>query len=498
LISTKKTGIILYLYGMQLVITEKQLEMLSSQFTEAHEVKEQDDPAAAAPDTGTSSDGEKKTGATKWESGVTRGPANQIGVTKWSDTVGSSLKRGKANPLSEQMFVPAVIPSIMAADAAKNDTPYVELTTPWRTKIKIPADAQYKLWEPEADRRKSISKDRIREFGNRVYWKIGYDKKIEDDVYELVKNAQLSEVLPDGTLRYFTTSDGKDWIFVITRTGIDPLDKSGIWTSKYKTFVHHPSPTAAYENYDPKKYITKSVSTMIIEFFDDYGELILQVVLSVAIGIITMGQSLWIQALAEFAINAAFAAKQLLVDKDNFGAGLSLIIGVLPFASVGLRYGLGKSFAALSKYGPELSQAKTLDEAKAIISGFTEAEQVLIKKALSLPEATLVKGMNEGSVKIFLEGIKKKTIDIAKIPFQQRTWVWQSTFELLSGGAIVWQGIKYKKEMMEKESEEFANIATSFWSPQNGFDNPEFKKAAEEMAKQYGEEYKQEENLPNK
>jgi hypothetical protein len=91
---------------MQLVITEKQLKMLSSQFTEAHEVKEQDDPAAAAPDTGTSSDGEKKTGATKWESGVTRGPGNQIGVTKWSDTVGSSLKRGKANPLSEQAKPP--------------------------------------------------------------------------------------------------------------------------------------------------------------------------------------------------------------------------------------------------------------------------------------------------------------------------------------------------------------------------------------------------------
>ena len=36
---------------------------------------------------------------TKWESGVTRGTANQIGVTKWSDIVGSTLKRGKSNPL---------------------------------------------------------------------------------------------------------------------------------------------------------------------------------------------------------------------------------------------------------------------------------------------------------------------------------------------------------------------------------------------------------------
>lgn len=34
---------------------------------------------------------------TKWESGVTRGPANQIGLTKWSDIV--KINRGKANTL---------------------------------------------------------------------------------------------------------------------------------------------------------------------------------------------------------------------------------------------------------------------------------------------------------------------------------------------------------------------------------------------------------------
>lgn len=481
---------------MQLVITEKQLRELSLHITANQAVTEEDgDAAAAAPEAGTSSDGNTKTGASKWDSGVTRGPGNQIGVTKWSDVVGSSLKRGKANPLSEQLNpVVNMVTNAMAIDSAMNDTKYVELTTPWRTKIKIPADAQYKLWEPEADRTKSISKDRIREIGSRVYWRVGYDKKIEDDVYELVKNEQLTGVLPDGSLRYFTTNDGKDWIFVVTRTGVDPSDKSGIWTIKYKTFVHHPSPTAAYENYDPKKYIKKSTSTIIVEFFNEYGELILQVTLSVALGILTMGQSLWIQALAEFALNAAFAAKQLLVDNNNFGAALSLIIGVVPFASIGLRYGLGKSFAALSKYGPELSAAKSLDEAQEIISTFSATEQILIKKALSLPEATLKKAMNEGSVKIFLEGIKKGTINIAKIPLQQRTWVWQTTFELLTGGLIIWQGIKYKKEMMEKESEEFSNISLTMWTPQNGFDTPEFRKWAEEMGVKYGEGYKKEEN----
>lgn len=34
---------------------------------------------------------------TKWESGATRGPANQIGLTKWRDIV--KVTRGKANTL---------------------------------------------------------------------------------------------------------------------------------------------------------------------------------------------------------------------------------------------------------------------------------------------------------------------------------------------------------------------------------------------------------------
>ena len=34
---------------------------------------------------------------TKWETGVARGPANQIALTKWSDIV--KLNRGKANTL---------------------------------------------------------------------------------------------------------------------------------------------------------------------------------------------------------------------------------------------------------------------------------------------------------------------------------------------------------------------------------------------------------------
>lgn len=56
------------------------------------EIDEQD--AAAGGGTG---GGTKYPTVTKWESGVTRGPANQIGLTKWRDI--TKITRGKANTL---------------------------------------------------------------------------------------------------------------------------------------------------------------------------------------------------------------------------------------------------------------------------------------------------------------------------------------------------------------------------------------------------------------
>ena len=61
------------------------------------ELGEQD---AAAGGGGASSGGGTKPAyptVTKWESGVTRGPANQVALSKWSDVV--KMNRGKANTL---------------------------------------------------------------------------------------------------------------------------------------------------------------------------------------------------------------------------------------------------------------------------------------------------------------------------------------------------------------------------------------------------------------
>lgn len=64
------------------------------------ELGEQDAAAAGGGGTSTGGGGGDKPPyptVTKWETGLNRGPANQIANTKWSDIV--KLNRGKANTL---------------------------------------------------------------------------------------------------------------------------------------------------------------------------------------------------------------------------------------------------------------------------------------------------------------------------------------------------------------------------------------------------------------
>lgn len=84
---------------MRMVINEKQLKLILS--TENQDIEEQEE-VASEPSAGTSSTqagGQGYPEVGKWDTGIERGPANQIGVTKWADIVGANLKRGKANPL---------------------------------------------------------------------------------------------------------------------------------------------------------------------------------------------------------------------------------------------------------------------------------------------------------------------------------------------------------------------------------------------------------------
>lgn len=95
---------------MNIALSPSQMEKLVkntvNQHLVVHEQEGGESTADAKPKTGTSS---KQSGGTgypevgKWESGIERGPGNQVAVTKWSDIVGAKLQRGKANQLKEQV-----------------------------------------------------------------------------------------------------------------------------------------------------------------------------------------------------------------------------------------------------------------------------------------------------------------------------------------------------------------------------------------------------------
>ena len=87
------------------MLTEKQLSQLIKKTVNERISMSEEDVADAQPTAGTSSQqsgGQGYPEVGKWESGIERGAGNQIGVTKWSDVVGSKLVRGKSNPLKEQ------------------------------------------------------------------------------------------------------------------------------------------------------------------------------------------------------------------------------------------------------------------------------------------------------------------------------------------------------------------------------------------------------------
>jgi hypothetical protein len=71
------------------------MQQYTTKKTDGGEIGEQDAPAGGST-TGAGSTGPYPT-VTKWESGVVRGPGNQIGLTKWRDIV--KITRGKANTL---------------------------------------------------------------------------------------------------------------------------------------------------------------------------------------------------------------------------------------------------------------------------------------------------------------------------------------------------------------------------------------------------------------
>lgn len=87
---------------MNIKLTKEQFELILKEHQKDVDEQQSSSTPSPQPSAGTSSSqsgGQGYPEVSKWESGVTRGPGNQLGVTKWSDVVGSVLKRDKANQL---------------------------------------------------------------------------------------------------------------------------------------------------------------------------------------------------------------------------------------------------------------------------------------------------------------------------------------------------------------------------------------------------------------
>jgi hypothetical protein len=286
-------------------------------------------------------------------------------------------------------------------------------------------------------------------------------------------------MLPNNSLLAFTTKDGKFWTFILFRTGVSK------WDFKYKAFMSNVG--GKLVEYDQDDYINKSVSTRVLGFLDEWGETILQVVASIGIGIATGGASLLVQAIAQVSVGAVFAAKQYFVDKDSVGAGLSLVLSIIPVSGVAARMGFGQSFKALQKYIPKLANAKDVGAVNKIVAKMLPEEQVLIKKAMRLPKGTLTNVLNDGTAKMIVDGIKNKTINVSGIPFKQKTWLWETIFNLSGAGAALFGSVKYKQKLIEEQTEKLAKLSVDYYS-ENGFQNENLVKELKKLAEQYNGE----------
>ena len=341
---------------MQLLLTEKQLKRLSKQLVVVQYLNEEGDPAAAAPDTGTSSDGEKKTGATKWESGVTRGPANQIGVTKWSDTVGSSLKRGKANPLSEQ-----------------GTSTFVKILRPDGKVMNAPLNTQI-IGTFDAD---SMGGGKFKESLKNLLSK--ENGGLGNSQTQAWVPSDWSRIIKMDSVSTFRTPDNKTYKAIIRHPKLDEFDKkNATWEDFYAL---DPDPNG----WKFKGYFTDqgTAFTGIKEvepeksFWDEWKYWILTGASIVAVIVIPGIGGL----LVSIGLDLIAGAMQY-AEGDTIGAGISVILAFLPV--------IGKLIPALkvseevaTKLAKQFGPLKTEAEILAAVKTLPQQERYLMQKLLS-------------------------------------------------------------------------------------------------------------------
>jgi len=413
---------------MKIGLTEKQYERILSQVSENQEIKEDGETPAAEPEAGTStqqSGGQGYPEVGKWESGVTRGPANQIGITKWSDVVGSTLKRDKANQLKEQTVVGAANNGTPVATVFSNNpkpegyvdpqyslidgTPFKLYKTHYGEEIKIPSGGNFevKLWDKDVDRLKAFSQNN--NYDNDGKWYVKYTNGKTSETKKPSKQ-YMEMILPDETIRsIYSINDKRRFTIYLERKG-------EIWDTKIGYFDQNG------KAYHSEEYITRGIK----QWWKDNWELILTIVASAVAGIITGSASIWVQASAQAIAGVGAATFAYLItdpkDRDNIGYGINIILSFIPYMSAGLKIGIKAPLAGLPKISKYLNSAKTMEEVEAAIALLSKEEQILATRIIKQVPAEFNREFKTKMMEGFVKGVNNGSIKLAVIPFAERMW----------------------------------------------------------------------------
>lgn len=245
---------------------------------------------------------------------------------------------------------------------------------------------------------------------------------------------------PDSVVK-FQTPNGDTYRAIYSVEG--PISKISDWESFYKM---EPNPLAwqgwYYRKGDNKPYEQPKTDNPwymeVLYWIKDNWGIVAQIAASIIAGVLSGGLTLMTQALIQLGIDLTFALKELLIDKDSWGATVSFIVGLVPVAGRLAKFGVNDVVKFLKKEGKILSKIKTPAEFEEYFLKLSDADKLLVTRALKQTTGELKKAMGIAGVNSLKEGLKTGTIVLSKIPSKQLLW-WKQLF--IEGGVALTTGV---------------------------------------------------------
>lgn len=268
---------------------------------------------------------------------------------------------------------------------------------------------------------------------------------------------------PDSVLG-FETSDGKKYFADFGNKITDKIYKMNISdVEKWRTFYETPIDIKSwyfkgYFDQNNSQYIPpKKPET---NWWTRNWEWVTIAAATIIVAIATAGQSLWVQSIAMFGVDVAYAAYQLLEKKDHVGAAITLLVGLIPIAGRAMKFGTKAPLQFLAKYGNELKKISDSKSLELFYKGLDDAEKVFFTRIVKQTPNEAKKFVNDAFITNFKKLAKEGKIDWAKIPHKERLW-WktQGVEPVLSiassvGGTAISQKVAEKKQT-EKQKEKW-------------------------------------------